>query len=131
MKEIQSKMIHKRKEDFSFDQKREILVRFGNRCAITGEEAEDLPIHHLVPIAHGGTNDIENGIPVTDRVHRIVDRLALEEERYYPDLDVIEQVISILNVEDESLQPRSRNKQNKNINSEFICKRRSSKGNRR
>lgn len=65
----------KREEnEFTISQRKKILAKYGNRCAVTGlhrDEAE-LHIHHILPVKVGGTNDISNGIPLWVDVHKMV-----------------------------------------------------------
>jgi len=126
-----SPMVPKREGDFSTNQKWEIRERYGYRCAITGEEGI-WQIHHVIPLGLGGTGDIDNGIPVTDEAHQILDSMAFDKGIYYPDKRVIDEVIISLNTA-QTLPSLNRKRRHKiiTITSEPLYKRRSSKGNRR
>ncbi|MCR8843097.1 HNH endonuclease [Paenibacillus sp. SC116] len=55
--------------DFSEDQHKELLARFGNKCALTGKEV-NLQIDHVIPLAigHGGTT-LGNMLPIWQRIN--------------------------------------------------------------
>lgn len=114
-------MVPKREGDFSTNQKWEIRERYGYRCAITGEEGI-WQIHHVIPLGLGGTGDIDNGIPVTDEAHQILDSMAFDKGIYYPDKRVIDEVLNT----EQTLQPVNRKRRK-----ESLYKRRSSKGKRK
>lgn len=66
--------IHRDGQEFSQRQRRQILDRYGWRCAVTGTHASQglLHIHHIVPISEGGTGHMSNGIPLTPEIHKQV-----------------------------------------------------------
>lgn len=56
--------INRTVQEFSAEQKKEILKRGDYKCAICGKgkkENEELHCDHIIPMDKGGTNDIENG----------------------------------------------------------------------
>lgn len=48
--------------------KKRIIYIFGGECAICGNP-ENLEIHHIIPRAEGGTNDIANLLPLCHECH--------------------------------------------------------------
>jgi hypothetical protein len=48
-----------------------LLVQTGRRCCI-GKELHAVQVHHIIPIAEGGTDDIDNGIPLCPSCHDAV-----------------------------------------------------------
>ena len=62
--------------------KDEVLERFGYACASCGSK-DDLEIHHIVPLALGGTDRITNLIPLCHRCHKTA-HCGQEMSRYSP-----------------------------------------------
>jgi len=55
--------------------KHRIAYIFGGECAICGNP-ENLEIHHIIPRASGGTNDIANLIPLCHECHCSIHKMA-------------------------------------------------------
>lgn len=51
---------------FSTAEWRELVERYGGRCAYCGEQPERLHIEHRVPISRGGANSAENIVPACE-----------------------------------------------------------------
>ena len=70
-------------------EKEEILRRHGMRCFIDGhpiESEDDLEFDHIVPVASGGTTDLENMAPVCRKHNRQKRTMSLSEYRDYLNL---------------------------------------------
>jgi 5-methylcytosine-specific restriction endonuclease McrA len=76
------KLIHNRKKehpgyryrDVSGLMKKKVIYIFGGECAICGNP-ESLEIHHIVPRAEGGTNDIANLLPLCHECHCAIHKM--------------------------------------------------------
>lgn len=59
--------------------RRLVLERFDNRCLVSGcGVTVVLEAAHIVPVANGGTDDVENGIPLRADLHRLFDEGQLQ-----------------------------------------------------
>lgn len=74
---------------FSILQKETIKANFNDRCAVTGTKRH-LEVHHIVPVSMGGADIIENGVPLTTRVHKPWDYKTIEEGICYPGVPIDE-----------------------------------------
>lgn len=54
--------------------KKRVIYIFGGECAICGNP-ENLEIHHVVPRAEGGTNDIANLLPLCHECHCAIHKM--------------------------------------------------------
>jgi 5-methylcytosine-specific restriction endonuclease McrA len=54
--------------------KKRIIYIFGGECAICGNP-ENLEIHHIIPRAEGGTNDIANLLPLCHECHCAIHKM--------------------------------------------------------
>lgn len=68
----------KRSDDF----RRQILVAYGEQCAVSGLGLGSVPLSksrglldaaHIRPVARGGPDDVTNGLPLTPTLHRMFD----------------------------------------------------------
>lgn len=66
--------IGREEHEFTSKQKRIIFERYGYKCAVTGLDITEckLHVHHIDPIRNGGSNDIYNGIPLWEEIHKKV-----------------------------------------------------------
>lgn len=64
--------IKREAKEFTDIQKRIIFEKYGHKCAVTGFSRDEIKIHihHINPIHKGGSNTIENGIPVWVEIHK-------------------------------------------------------------
>lgn len=69
--------------EFTRATKRQVKKEQGGLCAVCGR-AECLEVHHIIPVAHGGTRDRSNALGVgKGECHRLLDRLALNYGIYF------------------------------------------------
>lgn len=68
-----------RRPGFTAAQRRAIAVRDGSSCYLCGAPA--VQVDHVVPLAEGGSNDLENGGCICDPCH--ADKSAREKLRGY------------------------------------------------
>lgn len=54
-------------------------------CTICGK-AGSLEVHHCVPISRNGTKEKHNALCVCPACHQVLDKLALQEGIYYPEV---------------------------------------------
>ena len=60
----------KLRQDFAKDSFRKMLKdKLGNKCANCGED-KGIEYHHVVPLAHGGTNNLGNIVPLCIECHK-------------------------------------------------------------
>ncbi len=67
--------------DFSAQERTAILTRDGMHCQMPGcscAEAWQLEVHHIVPVEHGGTHMLENGITLCRPCHTAIKGKELE-----------------------------------------------------
>jgi hypothetical protein len=77
--------------EFTPKTKREVKDANSNLCYACGLPADSpvhrgcINVHHGRPVAHGGTRDKENGVPLGDGplCHQLADRLALRFGIYF------------------------------------------------
>ncbi len=55
--------------------KRRVIYIFGGKCAVCGNP-DNLEIHHIIPRASGGTNDIANLLPLCHECHCAIHKMA-------------------------------------------------------
>lgn len=72
---------------FSHLQKEIIKANYNDRCAETGTKRH-LEVHHIVPVSLGGADIIENGVPLTTRVHKPWDEKTIEDGICYPGVPI-------------------------------------------
>lgn len=69
--------------EFTKGTKKQVKQEAGDRCQVCGTEG--CSVHHIIPVAHGGTRDKHNALCVCPACHKELDRLALKENIYYPE----------------------------------------------
>lgn len=72
---------------FSYLQKETIKANYNDRCAQTGTK-KNLECHHIVCQRFGGRDIVENGVPLTSKVHKEWDRRTIEEGICYPGIPI-------------------------------------------
>ena len=55
--------------------KHRVIYIFGGKCAVCGNP-DNLEIHHIIPRASGGTNDIANLLPLCHECHCAIHKMA-------------------------------------------------------
>lgn len=78
-------MGRERPNEFDKDLKLQVKRESRYRCTICGSRWH-LEIHHKVPISHGGTDHKRNALCACNACHRVLDDLALKENKYYPEV---------------------------------------------
>ena len=71
---------------------RDVLVEAGHRCAIPACRALHPEVHHIKPLAEGGSDDFENLIALCPNCHALADRGAIDrkaQRQYKANLSVL------------------------------------------
>jgi hypothetical protein len=71
-----------RRTGFSKDVRNLIKMGQGNTCPVTGN-TQNLEVHHITPLSHGGSNSPENGVALDPYVHILMDKMAIQHGIYY------------------------------------------------